>query len=91
VNRADDELVLERWGAVLIMRLNRPAASNALTSSLLRGIGAGAIEAEADPDVRVVVTGTGERVFCAGMDRREDAQECAAVFFEKSAQVWRGR
>jgi enoyl-CoA hydratase/carnithine racemase len=67
----NDELVLERRGAVLVVRLNRPAASNALTPALLRGIGAAAVEAESDPEVRVVlVTGTGERAFCAGMDLR---------------------
>jgi enoyl-CoA hydratase/carnithine racemase len=65
------ELVQERHGAVVVVRLNRPEASNALTSDMLTGIGAAMVAAENDPDVRaVVLTGTGDRAFCAGMDLR---------------------
>ncbi len=63
--------VLEREsrGPVLIVRLNRPEASNALNLELMRAIGAAIVDAEADPDIRVVVlTATGDRSFCAGMD-----------------------
>jgi enoyl-CoA hydratase/carnithine racemase len=70
-----DELVLERQGAILVARLNRPEARNALSSGLLTSIGAMILDAEADPDVRVVVlTGTGDRAFCAGMDLRSFAE-----------------
>jgi enoyl-CoA hydratase len=66
-----DELVRERRGAVLVARLNRPEARNALNPALMRGIGAAINEAESDPGVRaVVLTGTGDRAFCAGMDLR---------------------
>ncbi|RBM21979.1 enoyl-CoA hydratase [Prauserella sp. PE36] len=66
-----DELVLTRRGPVLIARLNRPEARNALNASLFRAIGTAANEAEADPEVRaLVLTGTGDRAFCAGMDLR---------------------
>lgn len=69
-----DELVVERRGPVLVVRLNRPDARNALTPGLLSGIGAAMLDAEADPDIRVVVvTGTGDRAFCAGMDLRSFA------------------
>jgi enoyl-CoA hydratase len=62
-------LVSERRGAVLVARLNRPAARNALNPELMAAIGAALGDAEADPDIRVVVlTGTGDRAFCAGMD-----------------------
>lgn len=64
-------LVWERRGPVLLLRLDRPEARNALTPALLSGIGAAINEAESDPDIRVVVlTGTGDRAFCAGMDLR---------------------
>lgn len=70
-----DELVVERRGAVLVARLNRPEARNALSSGLLTSIGLTILDAEADPEVRVVVlTGTGERAFCAGMDLRSFAE-----------------
>lgn len=65
------ELVVERRGHVLVARLNRPEARNALTPGLIRGIGAAIVTGEIDPDVRaVVLTGTGDRAFCSGMDLR---------------------
>src|SRR5580704_15014330 len=68
-------LVKERRGAVAVLRLNRPAARNALNPELLTAIGLGMLEAEDDPDVRaVVLTGTGEKAFCAGMDLRAFAE-----------------
>src|SRR6187551_460358 len=71
----DGEVVLERRGAVLIVRLNRPEARNALTPAILQGLGAAILDAESDPDTRaVVITGTGDRAFCAGMDLRAFSQ-----------------
>jgi enoyl-CoA hydratase/carnithine racemase len=63
------ELVTERHGSVLVARLNRPEARNALSPSLMQAIGGALVTAETDPDVRaVVLTGTGDRAFCAGLD-----------------------
>ena len=68
-------LVTERRGAVMVLRLNRPEARNSLNPSLLTAIGLGMVEAENDPDVRaVVLTGTGDKAFCAGMDLRAFAE-----------------
>ena len=56
----NDELVLERHGNVLLIRLNRPEARNALTGTLVHAISTAVLDAEADPDIRVIVyTGTG--------------------------------
>lgn len=64
-------LVTERRGAVQVLRLNRPEARNALSPELLNELGLGLQAAEEDPEVRcVVLTGTGDRAFCAGMDLR---------------------
>jgi enoyl-CoA hydratase/carnithine racemase len=66
-----DELVQERRGAVLVVRLNRPDARNALTPDMIHGIGGAITDAETDPEMgAVVLTGTGDRAFCAGMDLR---------------------
>ncbi len=68
---SDDEqdLVQERHGPILTVRLNRPDARNSLNGGLIAGIAAAMVEAESDPAIRVVViTGTGDRAFCAGMD-----------------------
>jgi enoyl-CoA hydratase/carnithine racemase len=64
-------LVTERRGAVVVLRLDRPKARNALTPALIGALGSAIVEADADPGVRaVVLTGTGSRAFCAGMDLR---------------------
>jgi enoyl-CoA hydratase/carnithine racemase len=69
---SDDELVRERRGSVLVARLNRPAARNALSPSLMNAIGAALLEGESDQGIRaVVLTGTGDRAFCAGMDMQQ--------------------
>jgi enoyl-CoA hydratase/carnithine racemase len=69
------ELVREQDGPILVVRLNRPEARNALTPALVAGLGNAVLDAEADPTVRVLVlTGTGERAFCAGMDLRSFSQ-----------------
>lgn len=68
---ATPELVRERQGPILAVRLNRPEARNALTPGLLSGIGSAVLDAESNPEIRaVVLTGTGNRAFCAGMDLR---------------------
>jgi len=68
-------LVKERRGAVQVLRLNRPDARNSLNPALLTAIGLSMTEAENDPDVRaVVLTGTGDKAFCAGMDLRAFAE-----------------
>ena len=72
---AEPVLVKERRGAVSILRLNRPDARNSLSPELLTEIGLGMVEAENDPEVRaVVLTGTGDKAFCAGMDLRAFAE-----------------
>jgi len=77
----DNELVLEGRGPIVVARLNRPEARNALTPSLLGAIGRAAVEADADPESRVlVITGTGDRAFCAGMDLRAFAAGGDDVF-----------
>lgn len=71
---AGPELVEERHGHVLVLRLNRPEARNALSPTLLVALGSALAAAEADAEVRaVVLTGTGDRVFCAGLDLRSFA------------------
>ena len=65
-------LVRERRGNVLVLRLNRPEARNAFNPALMGELGTSLAEAETDSDIRaVVLTGTGDRSFCAGMDLRE--------------------
>jgi enoyl-CoA hydratase/carnithine racemase len=67
----EPEVVTERRGAVLVIRINRPEARNALNPAVMAGVGNGIAEADSTTDIRaVVLTGTGDRAFCAGMDLR---------------------
>jgi enoyl-CoA hydratase/carnithine racemase len=60
---------------VQVLRINRPEARNALSRAVITGLGRGIEAADADPEVRaVIITGTGDRSFCAGMDLREFAE-----------------
>ncbi len=59
----------ERDGAVLTVTIDRPEARNALDAAVLEGLVAALEAATGDPDVRVVVlTGAGDKAFCAGAD-----------------------
>lgn len=68
-------LVREQIDAVLVLRLNRPEARNAFNPELMGELGAALAAAEQDAGTRaVVLTGTGDRSFCAGMDLRAFAE-----------------
>ena len=53
------------------LTLNRPAAFNALSESLLSALGAELARIAADDRVRVVVLGAAGKAFCAGHDLKE--------------------
>jgi enoyl-CoA hydratase len=64
-----EPLARERRGNVLVVRLDRPEARNALSPALMAALVEAVHEAEADPGVAVVVlTGTGDGAFSFGMD-----------------------
>jgi enoyl-CoA hydratase len=66
---AFENLLLERADAVATIRLNRPKALNALDGPTLRELAKAVREIRRDGAVRaVVVTGAGEKAFCAGAD-----------------------
>jgi 2-(1,2-epoxy-1,2-dihydrophenyl)acetyl-CoA isomerase len=68
-----ESVVLERDGAVAQLRLNRPDRLNALYRQLYLDFLEGLDRVAADPTMRaLVVTGTGERAFCAGGDMKLD-------------------
>lgn len=63
------QIVTHRRGSALWIEINRPERRNALNEAVARGIEAGLDEAEADRSVRaVVLTGAGDKAFCAGGD-----------------------
>ena len=59
-------------GDIAVLKFNRETALNALTMELARGIADGLSELDRRDDVAgIVLTGTGDRAFCAGVDLRE--------------------
>ena len=67
-----DLVLLERQGHLAIVTLNRPERMNALSRELLLELGEVGRRLSQDSDVRaVVLTGSGERAFCAGADLKE--------------------
>jgi enoyl-CoA hydratase/carnithine racemase len=66
---AGPDLLVERTGAVLRLTLNRPHRRNALTDSVMHGLRDAVLAATDDASVRaIVITGAGDKAFCAGAD-----------------------
>ncbi len=64
-------VVLTREGDLAILTLNRPEALNALSFAILREIGAALDRVAAMPVRALLVTGAGDKAFCAGADIKE--------------------
>jgi len=63
----------ERHDEVLVVTIDRPERRNALDGLTMEGLGLAFEEAEQDDAVRaVVLTGAGDKVFCAGADLRAE-------------------
>jgi enoyl-CoA hydratase len=72
------DLEREQRGLVQLLTLNRPQAANSLDPGLLGELGRAFDEIAHDDDTRVVVlTGAGDRVFCAGMDLKAFSEQSA--------------
>jgi crotonobetainyl-CoA hydratase len=61
--------LVERRGNVMVITINRPEARNAINAAVSIAVGDAMEQAQQDPDVRaVVITGAGDKSFCAGAD-----------------------
>lgn len=91
------DLLVELRGNVLWLTIARETRRNAISPAVLQGISAGLDRAQADRSVRaVVLTGAGEKAFCAGADLqtndpfgidRSDPYGAAAELFRKTRQL----
>jgi enoyl-CoA hydratase/carnithine racemase len=89
-------LTLTRQGAAAIVTLDRPDRRNALDRATLRELGRLGRELASDTSVRAaVITGAGERAFCAGADLKEresmsddEVREMLALY--RSEFAWLG-
>jgi enoyl-CoA hydratase len=69
MQHSDEEVLVERRGALGAITLNRPAAMNALTRHMVLRISSALDEWERDDGVAtILVTGAGDRGLCAGGD-----------------------
>ena len=67
-----EQVVLEeRQGEVLLLTLNRPERHNALSAALTHSLGSAVERAESEGVRVIVITGAGEKAFCAGADMLE--------------------
>ncbi|HUE33301.1 MAG TPA: crotonase/enoyl-CoA hydratase family protein [Mycobacterium sp.] len=68
-------VLVDRPGNVMVITINRPDARNAVNSAVSIGVGDALEEAQHDPEVRgVVITGAGDKSFCAGADLKAFAR-----------------
>jgi enoyl-CoA hydratase len=66
-----ETLLIERHGAVTLVRLNRPQALNALNSQILGDLIHAFVAYDADPGQRCLVLTGNEKAFAAGADIKE--------------------
>jgi len=70
---SSDAVLFERIeDHIVLVTINRESARNAVNGEVAAGLEAAIKQTEADPDVwAVVLTGAGQKVFCAGADLKE--------------------
>ncbi|WP_420135572.1 enoyl-CoA hydratase/isomerase family protein [Rhodopseudomonas sp.] len=66
---SNDAVIIEQRDQALWITINRPDKRNAINAGVVEGITRGWKQAHDDPSVRVIVlTGAGDKAFCAGAD-----------------------
>ncbi len=84
---AEEHLLVERDGPVVVLTMNRPERRNALSPSMMDGLSAAWDEINADPGIRVaVLTGAGG-AFCAGMDLDAMTRQAPGDAFEEGGDT----
>ncbi|BBY05251.1 crotonase/enoyl-CoA hydratase family protein [Mycobacterium noviomagense] len=65
----------ERRGNVMVITINRPEVRNAVNGAVSTAVGDALEQAQHDPEIRaVVITGAGDKSFCAGADLKAIAR-----------------
>ena len=83
-------LLTEERDGTLLLTLNRPEVHNALSGDLAEALAAHLSDAARRSDVQVIViTGAGERAFCAGTDLKERRDFTAEQKWEQRCKGWR--
>lgn len=72
---AQPAALVERRGNVMVITINRPEARNAVNGAVSTAVGDALEQAQNDAGIRaVVITGTGDKSFCAGADLKAIAR-----------------
>jgi enoyl-CoA hydratase len=84
-----EHIIVERRGRVGLIRLNRPAALNALNGALMRELAAAVDAFEADDAIGCMVITGSDKAFAAGADIKEMADKTfTEVFFADFTAAW---
>jgi enoyl-CoA hydratase len=75
-------VLVERDSRVGVVLMNRPKQLNALSGELIGGVIGALEEFDADPEIRAIVLGGGERAFAAGADITELAAGTPISLYE---------
>jgi len=79
-----------RDGNVVLLRLNRPEARNALSPELMEQLAAALEQLDPDPEVRCIVIAGSDKVFAAGADIKAMAERSfAEALRHPAASFWR--
>jgi len=79
-------VLLEKRGSAFWITINRPDKRNALNGEVIAAIAKGYRDAHDDADVRVIVlTGAGEKAFCAGADLQNSGAAFSTDFSKPNA------
>jgi methylglutaconyl-CoA hydratase len=82
----NNSVILDRRGQAFWITINRPEKRNALNADVIAGIAKGYRDAQDDKDVRVIVlTGAGDKAFCAGADLQNSGAAFAMDFSKPNA------
>ncbi|MBW7950365.1 MAG: enoyl-CoA hydratase/isomerase family protein, partial [Pseudorhodoplanes sp.] len=86
---AYENILVETRGRVGVIRLNRPAAMNALSSALIRELAAAIDAFEADPAIGCLVITGSDKAFAAGADIKEMSEKSFMdVYMANFAADW---
>lgn len=82
-------VLTERQGHILIITINRAEARNAVNAPVHVGIGLALEDAEADSNIRaVIITGAGDKSFCAGADLVAISRGEQLIPADKTQAAW---
>lgn len=82
-------VLVERRGHVLLATINRPEARNAVNRAVAEGLGQALETADSDREIwAFVVTGAGDKAFCAGADLKAVSRGESLAPADPRAQAW---